>query len=262
MDVKKLATFFLIVAALAGCADSSKWREILVEILKPATPPTAANPVTEASPVLSNEPVSHTTKIKKPKIQCFSANSGDDLLPQIGNAEPLTLKVPVARFREEGKGKSVVLLPSSEKSMRFFWTTTEALAAKQTVLSIQPPLLDLSPMHRLLYTPSQNKIIQFVVLPVEVWQKGIKIQPVLEPLESRWGRIETYPVRVGLAGFIHPFSGIERQLSGESLSPHLRKTIDQIVPGSIYIPNAFASQTGLEKPVRFENFCPVAGGSA
>lgn len=195
---------------------------------------------------------------------CQSLNLGDNLRSQLDSTS-LQLNLPVARFNNLAQGRAVVILPVNDSSIRLFWVRQDSqgnwsIAEKQTVMQVQPGLLDASPMHRLHYNAQQQKVILFITLPTSYWQQQIKIQPVLEESESRWGRIQSFNTRLSAGGFLHPFRGIDRGLSGNTLPKALAKTMNQIEPGSIYVPRIYADKITLLKPSLVNrNLCPLAG---
>lgn len=195
---------------------------------------------------------------------CQSFNLGDNLQAQLDSTS-LQLNLPVARFNNLAQGRAVVILPINDSSIRLFWVRQDSqgkwsIAEKQTVMQVQPGLLDASPMHRLHYNAQQQKVILFITLPTNYWQQQITIQPVLEESESRWGRIQPFNTRLSAGGFLHPFRGIDRGLSGNTLPKGLAKTMNQIEPGSIYVPRIYADKIILLKPSLVNrNLCPLAG---
>ena len=199
--------------------------------------------------------------------RCKSFNLGDNLQPQL-NSNSLQLNLPVARLNNSRQGRAVVLLPVNDSSIRFFWVRQDSqrkwsIAQKQTVMQIQPGRLDASPMHRLHYNYQQQKVILFVTLPDADWQRGITLQPVLEERESRWGKIEAFNARLTSQGFAHPFRGIDRGLSGNILPHNLADVMNQIEPGSIYVPRIYANKLTLLKPSLVNrHLCPVAGSQS
>ena len=196
--------------------------------------------------------------------RCQSFNLGDNLQPLL-NSSSLQLNLPVARLNNSLQGRAVVLLPVNNSAIRFFWVRQDSrgewsIAEKQTVMQVQPGRLDASPMHRLYYNAQQQKVILFVTLPAADWQRGITLQPVLEERESRWRNIQPFNARLTSQGFAHPFRGIDRGLSGNILPHNLADTMNQIEPGSIYIPQIYANKITVLKPSLVDrHLCPVAG---
>ncbi|XWK89051.1 MAG: hypothetical protein U7127_02985 [Phormidium sp.] len=195
---------------------------------------------------------------------CQSLNLGDNLRSQLDSTS-LQLNLPVARFNNLAQGRAVVILPVNDSSIRLFWVRQDSqgkwsIAEKQTVMQVQPGLLDASQMHRLHYNAQQQKVVLFITLPTTYWQQQITIQPVLEESESRWGRIQPFNTRLSAGGFLHPFRGIDRGLSGNTLPQGLTEIMNQIEPGSIYIPRIYADKITLLKPSLVNrNLCPLAG---
>lgn len=197
-------------------------------------------------------------------VACQSFNLGDNLRSQL-DATSLQLNLPVARFNNSAQGRAVVILPVNDSSIRLFWARqnnqgTWSIAEKQTVMQVQPGRLDASPMHRLYYNAQQQKVVLFITLPTTYWQQQITIQPVLEESESRWGRIQPFNTRLSAGGFLHPFRGIDQSLSGNTLPQELAEIMNQIEPGSIYVPRIYAGKITLLKPSLVNrNLCPKAG---
>lgn len=195
---------------------------------------------------------------------CQSFNLGDNLQPQLGSGS-LQLNLPVARLNNPHQGRSVVLLPVADASIRFFWARQNnqgqwSIAEKQTVMQVQAGRIDASPLHRLHYNAQQQKVVLFVTLPSPLWQQGIIIKPVLEETESRWGRIRPFNTRLTAQGFFHPFRGIDQGLSGNTLPQRLAEIMNQIEPGSIYVPHIYTNKINLLKPTLVNRkLCPIAG---
>jgi hypothetical protein len=196
--------------------------------------------------------------------RCQSFNLGDNLQPQLSSSS-LQLNLPVARLNNSLQGRSVVLIPVTDSSIRFFWVRQNSqgkwsIAEKQTVMQIQPGRLDASPMHRLHYNSQQQKVVLFMTLPAANWQQSLTIQPVLEESESRWGKIQPFNTRLTSQGFVHPFRGIDQALSGNILPQGLAEVMNQIEPGSIYVPRIYANKFTLLKPSLVNRrLCPLAG---
>jgi hypothetical protein len=216
----------------------------------------------------TSSPKVHSSTDAEPNLKtnalCQSFNLGDNLRSQLDSTS-LQLNLPVARFNNLAQGRAVVILPVNDSSIRLFWVRQDSqgnwsIADKQTVMQVQPGLLDASPMHRLHYNTQQQKVILFITLPTTYWQQQITIQPVLEESESRWGRIQPFNTRLSAGGFLHPFRGIDRGLSGNTLPKGLAETMNQIEPGSIYVPRIYADKITLLKPSLVNrNLCPLAG---
>ena len=195
---------------------------------------------------------------------CQSFNLGDNLRSQLDSTS-LQLNLPVARFNNSQQGRSAVILPVTDDSIRFFWVRQDSrgkwsIAEKQTVMQVQPGRLDASPMHRLHYNAQQQKVVLFLTLPTTYWQQHITIQPVLSETESRWGRIQPFNTRLSGGGFLHPFRGIDRGLSGNTLPKQLAEVMNHIEPGSIYVPRIYGDKVTLLKPnLVNRRLCPLAG---
>ena len=223
---------------------------------------TACQTVRPAAPIHSYAANSATTVATSPRCQSF--NLGDNLRSQL-NSNSLQLNLPVARLNNSLQGRAVVLLPVNDASIRFFWVRQDSqgkwsIAEKQTVMQVQPGRLDASPMHRLYYNDRQQKVVLFITLPAASWQKGITLQPVLEERESRWGKVQPFNARLTSQGFAHPFRGIDRGLSGNILPQNLADVMNQIEPGSIYVPQIYANELTILKPSLVNRrLCPVAG---
>lgn len=223
---------------------------------------TACQTLMSAPSVHSYATSSATTVATSPRCQSF--NLGDNLQPLL-NSSSLQLNLPVARLNNSLQGRAVVLLPVNDSAIRFFWVRQNSrgewsIAEKQTVMQVQPGRLDASPMHRLYYNAQQQKVILFVTLPAADWQRGITLQPVLEERESRWGKIQPFNARLTSQGFAHPFRGIDGGLSGNILPHNLADTMNQIEPGSIYLPQIYANKITVLKPSLVDrHLCPVAG---
>jgi hypothetical protein len=240
MKSKLKKIFILCLSAyLAGCQQ-----------LQPST--TAIDSPADSASTIASSP------------RCQSFNLGDNLQPQLG-PNPLRLNLPVARFNNSLQGRAVVLLPVTDSSIRLFWVRQDSqgnwvIAEKQTVVQIQPGQLDAYPMHRLHYNEQQQKVVLFVTLPALIWQHGITIQPVLEESESRWGKIQVFNTRLGAQGFAHPFQGIEGGLSGNILPKNLAGVMNQIEPGSIYIPRLYSDKVTLVNASLVDReLCPLSG---
>lgn len=199
---------------------------------------------------------------KSPRCQSF--NFGDNLQPQLGT-NSLQLNLPVARFNNSLQGRSVVLLPVTDSTIRVFWVRQDSegkwsIAQKQTVIQLKSGILDASQMHRLYYNAEQQKVVLFITLPSANWEKGITIQPILEETESRWGRINPFHTRLFGQGFIHPFQGIDQHLSGKILSENFLKIMNQIDSGSIYVPRVYSQKiTVLKSNLVNRYLCPLTG---
>lgn len=215
-------------------------------------------------PSSSKAPYFHTDRNVETNAACQSFNLGDNLRSQLDSTS-LQLNLPVARFNNSARGRAVVILPVTDSSIRLFWVRQDSqgkwsVAEKQTVMQVQPGRLDASPMHRLHYNAQQQKVVLFITLPTTYWQEQVTIQPVLEKSESRWGRIQPFNTRLSAGGFLHPFRGIDRGLSGNALPQGLAELMNQIEPGSIYIPRIYADKLTLLKPSLVNpNLCPKAG---
>jgi hypothetical protein len=219
----------------------------------------------QTSTLSTKRPTSSDAERKiEANVSCQSFNLGDNLQAQLDSTS-LQLNLPVARFNNLAQGRAVVILPVNDSSIRLFWVRQDSqgkwsIAEKQTVMQVQPGLLDASPMHRLHYNAQQQKVVLFITLPTTYWQQQITIQPVLEESESRWGRIQPFNTRLSAGGFLHPFRGIDRGLSGNTLPQGLAEIMNQIEPGSIYIPRIYAGKITLLKPSLVNrNLCPLAG---
>jgi hypothetical protein len=223
---------------------------------------TACQTLIPAPSVHSYPASSATIVVNSPRCQSF--NFGDNLKTQL-NSSSLQLNLPVARLNNSVQGRAVVLLPVNDSAIHFFWVRQDSqgkwsIAEKQTVMQVQPGLLDASPMHRLYYNAQQQKVVLFVTLPAADWQKGITLQPVLEERESRWGKVQPFNARLTPQGFAHPFRGIDRGLSGNILPQNLAEVMNQIEPGSIYLPRIYTNKLTVLKPSLVNrNLCPLAG---
>lgn len=197
-------------------------------------------------------------------VPCQSFNLGDNLQPSLGLGS-LQLNVPVARLKERNQGHAVVLLATTDSSIGLFWLRQNnqgqwSITEKQTVVQLRPRHLDASPLHRLQHNAKQQKVVLFITLPSAYWQKGVTIQPVLEETESRWGKVQSFNTQITAQGLIHPFLGLDRGLSGNTLPPRLAEVMNQIEAGSIYVPRIYTSKINLLKPSLVNrNLCPLAG---
>lgn len=196
--------------------------------------------------------------------RCDSFNKSDDLTPFL-DAPSLKLKVPVGRFKDEKRGISVVLLPSSSDESNLFWLWKNPqgnwqIAHKQTLVRIQSGELDAQFLHRL-YPQVFPKTVLFITLPQSYWDKSLAIQPVLEKEEARWGKVTQYPVKITAQGIIHPFRELANQGdSGDSLPSHLNRVMNQVEAGSIYLPDKFSSNIQLQQPTLVNpQLCPKSG---
>ncbi len=187
---------------------------------------------------------------------CESFNQGDPLDERIGSGD-LSLKVPVDR--RDASRRSVVIIPGNGPSQTF-WAYRAAngwfFADKQTVGIATDGLLDLQPMHRIDSRVYPN-MVQVIVLSQDRRQRKITLQPVLEGSTSRWGKRITFPVRISVQGQVHAFRGIERGISGNAIPSYLNRVLDQLEPGSVYIPQNIQIEV-IEPTIANPQICPVS----
>lgn len=205
--------------------------------------------------------------------KCDSFNKDDNLasLINVDNSSSLKLKVPLARFRkEDGRGISTVLLPSSSDETKIFWVHKNAedkwmIAEKQTVAQIQSGEIDAQFFHRL--DPNIfPRFVFFVAIPQKVYlDKEILIEPVLNKENSRRGNKITYPVKLNAQGISHPFSGLNKSgLSGDVLPDRFQNVLNKLESkaGSIFVPDTkFTGNdiTILQPSLMNPQLCPSAG---
>ena len=215
-----------------------------------------------------SEPQTQTSNILQPQEStCDSFHKGDDISTRLGEG-PLELKLPLARFKTKHRGVSTVLLPGIQGSIHSFWAYQNpqgkwAIADKQTVVRIQPGKLDAQLLHRL-DSEVFPKIVLFLVLPQAYWDRALSVQPILEKNEARWGRLKPYTLQITAHGMFHPFRGLhEVGNSGDLLPQHLNRVINQIEPGSLYVPSRLSNNIQLKQPDLFNpRICPIAGTNA
>lgn len=195
---------------------------------------------------------------------CQSFNKSDDVRSQL-DAPSIQVKIPVSRYQDPQQGISTAVLPSTEKDIHLFWAWRDAngnwaIANKQTVVRIKPGELDAQFLHRL-KPQVYPRTVLFITLPQDYWDKPIALQPVLEKQESRWGKVENYNVKITAQGTVHPFRGLaELGDSGDKLPPHLNRVMNQIQPGSIYLPAKLSSNVKLLQPILVNpQLCPKSG---
>jgi hypothetical protein len=217
--------------------------------------------------VACQEEITNSSSVTAAEVStpiCDSFNKGDDLRGQL-EATSLQIKVPLSRFQDEQRGISTVLLPGTEPTINTFWTHLNnqgnwEIAQKQTVVRLQPGELDAQLLHRL--DPKvYPRTVLFIVLPQDYWDKEVALQPVLEKQEARWGKVESYNLKITAQGMLHPFRGLHALgNSGDKLPPHLNRVLNQVKTGSLYVPNKLSNNVKLLQPTLANpQICPKSG---